>query len=191
MAGVITGEKSGIGNPLCECGCGGVTSIAKQTITKLGHVKGEHVRYIAGHHQRGKKPHNIGGTDIEERMFKLDAGYESKCWQLGQRDYPQVRENGRYLLAYKVMYEKKYGQVPEGDVLDHLCRNPKCINPDHVEAVWQAINVRRGDSTKLTEEDVVKIRKSTLTEKELSKKFPVSGSQIGRIRRGERWPESR
>ena len=37
---------------LCECGCGGVAPVASQTNKKWGHVKGEPIRFIAGHHRR-------------------------------------------------------------------------------------------------------------------------------------------
>lgn len=37
---------------LCECGCGEPAPIAKQTRAHLGHVKGEPVRFIPGHHGR-------------------------------------------------------------------------------------------------------------------------------------------
>lgn len=35
-------------------------------------------------------------------------------------------------------------QVPRGLVLDHLCRNKWCCNPDHLEPVTHAENIARG-----------------------------------------------
>ncbi len=39
---------------LCECGCGELVPIAKQADKRYGHIKGEPVRFIRGHHYRGK-----------------------------------------------------------------------------------------------------------------------------------------
>ncbi len=48
--------------------------------------------------------------------------------------------------AHRYAYEKKLGAIPNGMVLDHLCRNRLCVNPEHLEIVPQVENVRRGES---------------------------------------------
>jgi hypothetical protein len=51
-------------------------------------------------------------------------------------------------------------------------------------------NYARGEacgSSKLTEKDVIEIRKSTLPQRILSKIYGVVQTQIGRIKRKERW----
>ena len=49
------------------------------------------------------------------------------------------------MLAHRFSYERAKGVIPEGLELDHLCRNPACVNPDHLEAVSGHENVRRSD----------------------------------------------
>ncbi len=46
--------------------------------------------------------------------------------------------------AHRVMYELLVGPIPEGLTLDHLCRVRHCVNPEHLEPVTLAENVRRG-----------------------------------------------
>jgi hypothetical protein len=46
--------------------------------------------------------------------------------------------------AHRVAYEHFVGPVPEGLVLDHLCRVRHCVNPEHLEPVTQRENQRRG-----------------------------------------------
>jgi hypothetical protein len=38
------------------------------------------------------------------------------------------------------------GPIHDGTEIDHLCRNRRCVNPDHLEAVSHLVNVRRGES---------------------------------------------
>lgn len=49
-------------------------------------------------------------------------------------------------LAHRVFWREARGPVPEGLVLDHLCRNRRCVNPEHLEPVTLGENIRRGIS---------------------------------------------
>lgn len=46
--------------------------------------------------------------------------------------------------AHRLTYEAAVGPIPAGLVIDHLCRNPWCVNPAHLEPVTQKENVHRG-----------------------------------------------
>lgn len=46
--------------------------------------------------------------------------------------------------SHRVAYEIGKGEIPAGLVIDHLCRVRHCVNPDHLEAVTQRVNVLRG-----------------------------------------------
>jgi hypothetical protein len=58
--------------------------------------------------------------------------------------YGRMYLNKSYKYAHRVSYEIERGPIPEGMMLDHLCRNPSCINPYHLEPVSNAENTRRG-----------------------------------------------
>jgi len=50
---------------------------------------------------------------------------------------------GRSRQAHRFLYEERHGPVPAELELDHLCRNPRCVNPDHLEAVSHLTNMQR------------------------------------------------
>ena len=47
--------------------------------------------------------------------------------------------------AHKFSYVLLVGPVPDGLVLDHLCRVRRCVNPQHMEPVTNQENLLRGD----------------------------------------------
>lgn len=47
---------------------------------------------------------------------------------------------------HRVSYESVKGPIPEGLVIDHLCRQRSCVRPDHMEPVTLKVNVLRGSS---------------------------------------------
>jgi len=61
--------------------------------------------------------------------------------------YGRCRYKGKVRNAHSAAYEEVNGPVPEGLELDHLCRNRGCVNPDHLEAVTHAENMKRGANT--------------------------------------------
>lgn len=76
----------------------------------------------------------------------------SGCWlwrgNWNENGYGQmtVRSGGRQRSrrAHRASYEAFKGPIPPGLVIDHLCRTPCCVNPQHLEAVTYRENSRRG-----------------------------------------------
>jgi len=77
---------------------------------------------------------------------------EDDCWlwiggrKGGNTAYGQfyVSPTQRHAYAHRVAYEALVGRIPRGLRLDHLCENPPCINPSHLEPVTNSENLRRG-----------------------------------------------
>lgn len=77
----------------------------------------------------------------------------SGCWvwtgrTRGSRggEYGDLVIDGRRVAAHRAAYEAAVGPIPDGLVIDHLCRNRLCCNPEHLEPVTPRVNVLRGDT---------------------------------------------
>lgn len=77
-----------------------------------------------------------------------DAGYETLCFMwtgyILYTGYGRFGWNGKIRYAHRVAYEVMVAPIPEGLVLDHLCRNRACVNVAHLEPVTNRVNVLRG-----------------------------------------------
>jgi hypothetical protein len=88
------------------------------------------------------------GTPIRERIQALSMPEPNTgCWlwlsTIGNDGYPQINVDGKTKRAHRISYEASKGAIPSGLTIDHLCKQPVCVNPDHLEAVTLRINLLR------------------------------------------------
>lgn len=115
------------------------------------HAKG----YCQVHYLRVKQ---YGRTDLLPRPGFSDRFWarvirEDGCWRwmgsVNSTGYGHFtwREDGKIKTrgAHVIAYELHTGTTVSGTI-DHLCRNPGCVNPAHLEPVSMRENTLRGDS---------------------------------------------
>lgn len=72
------------------------------------------------------------------------------CWNwtgcIASRGYGDYEVRGQRFLAHRIAYTAIAGEIPSGLVIDHLCRNRRCVNPAHMEPVTNKENILRGVS---------------------------------------------
>jgi hypothetical protein len=79
-------------------------------------------------------------------LAKVEFGDGCWLWRGGMASgYGRVRYRRRQWPAHRLLYEWMGGPVPPGLDLDHLCRQPLCVRPDHLEPVSRRENLRRGN----------------------------------------------
>jgi hypothetical protein len=77
-----------------------------------------------------------------------EAREQGSCWVPAQKPdrkgYVRVKVQGKSVPVHRIAYTTLRGAIPAGLTIDHLCRNPSCFNPSHLEPVTVEENIRRG-----------------------------------------------
>jgi hypothetical protein len=106
-------------------------------------------QYCLMHYKRWKRRGTTHDIMPEERFFACIAQV-GDCWvwcgttQVG--GYGKFMADSRSYLAHRWAYEYMRAGIPDGLHLDHLCSNPPCVNPWHLEPVTQQENLRRSNN---------------------------------------------
>ena len=83
------------------------------------------------------------------RVWSKVSPSDDGCWTWTgtlAEGYGVIAVGKKGKRAHRLVYEMVRGDIPDGLVLDHLCRNPRCVNPAHLDPVTGGENVRRGNS---------------------------------------------
>jgi len=103
-------------------------------------------------YRHGHKPKTLRGRILANILIT-----DSDCWEWQgarhQEGYGHIYIPGTkpsvYRSTHRVLYEIEKGPIPDGLFLDHLCRNPPCCNPDHLEPVTPRENSLRGQNSNI------------------------------------------
>lgn len=85
---------------------------------------------------------NRRSPEIDRFWAKIEL--EGSCWRW------KAGTNGNNygvfgpMLAHRWSYEHFIGPIPKGLIIDHLCRNTRCVKPWHLEPVTYSENGLRG-----------------------------------------------
>lgn len=92
---------------------------------------------------------------ITSRMEVVEMGYDTPCWISDRAEagkgYTKLGINGVTMLTHRVAYQAWRGPIPDGLIIDHLCRNRACCNPSHLEPVTYRENLMRGETLTASE----------------------------------------
>lgn len=119
------------------------------TVADCGNVR--KYRELCGMHYQ--RLHKTGSLDYAPptpaQRFFAKVNKTEACWIW--TGATQADGYGRFFVAagevtnaHRYAFELLVGPIPDGLVLDHLCRVKSCVNPDHLQAVTVAENNRRG-----------------------------------------------
>jgi HNH endonuclease len=85
-------------------------------------------------------------TMRQERNFWAKVLIGDGCWEWTGARQKGYGKFGASWFAHRLSYLLLVGPIPQGLQLDHLCRNPGCVAPNHLEPVTGQINTLRGQT---------------------------------------------
>ena len=188
-------QNQDIPNGFCQCGCGGKTRQITHTDRWRGEVHGEYRRFINHHNRRVGDDQRFDGRYVVE-----DCGYESSCWVWRGVMKPNTNY-GRFTVyvsgrrhqwqAHRWSYTRFVGEIPDGMDIDHLCGNPSCVNPEHLEPVTNRENRRRAGQIRLTESQARDIKGfKGMGAADVAAKFGVHPATVADIWAGRSWRDA-
>ena len=134
---------------------------------------------------------------LKVKYLSEDRGYSTPCWiwQGSTRGgYGMISNYGntgsKMIGAHTFYYEQKYGKVPSGMVLDHLCDQRICVNPEHLKLCTHEENIRRGKIPIIDENIAEEIRVAIANgdrQCDIALKYGISQPTVSQIKRGITW----
>jgi hypothetical protein len=176
---------------LCKCGCGGLTIISPKTRACKGWIAGRPRSFIHGHNPKIsfllRLLHFWSKT-----AFEFNGDWDCIVWtgQISDQGYGVFIPTLDEKFAHRISYILTFGKIPEGKELDHLCRNRRCLNPYHLEAVTRLINVRRGAKCVIDMDIARQIRASSESERKTAMRLGIKRGVVSAVLRGVTWREN-
>ena len=100
------------------------------------------VAETGGKSDRASVKHH-GRTLFQKLWDRIDAS--GPCWNwnghVKENGYGSFNHDGQPVYPHRAMYENFIAPIPDGWVVDHVCNNRRCCNPDHLQAVTQSENL--------------------------------------------------
>lgn len=88
----------------------------------------------------------IGGP-VADRVYPRLRETPGGCWEwtrATRNGYGAVGIGQKVVYVHRWVYEDMVAEIPDGLVIDHLCENRRCANPEHLDVVTPTVNKERG-----------------------------------------------
>lgn len=173
----------------CNCECGGSTVTTTQKL-RSGHTKscGCYAREVSSKNGILNASHGHARSK-NSRTYSTWKAMMTRCTNEKAKSYAKYGGRGINVCERWRVFDNflaDMGERPEGTTIDRI-NNHAGYSVENCRWATPAQQSRNQTTTKLTEEAAKEIKKMLGSQKEIAKKFGVSSSTIGYIKRGYTW----
>ena len=101
----------------------------------------------------GKRPRAASERFWEK--VQIRSPWPDDCWVWGgcggggrRGEYGKFDANGPLAYAHRAAWLLTGGKIEDGEEIDHACRNPMCVRPEHLSLVTPGYNAAQGRATR-------------------------------------------
>ncbi len=139
-------------------------------------------------------PLKRGTKDWDRFWSKVKKGPGCWVWQACLRSgYGQFSIGRKMIATHRLVWEMGHGSIPKGMCICHHCDNRKCVRPSHLfigtsrDNLLDSLDKNLRKRVKLTNEQVLAIRKDTRRISNIGREYDVDNTTIYRIKNRTRW----
>ena len=94
--------------------------------------------------ERARSLRKMTPTEFVSFMHQVAVNGTGDCWtwtgKQHRHNYGLVHQDGDSAWVHRLSYTHFVGPIPKGLVIDHICENKRCVNPEHLKAVTLSAN---------------------------------------------------
>lgn len=132
-----------------------------------------------GQKLKGRELTRLHGSLTNAEFFHTRIARENGCWTwTGKKmksGYGVFKYQGIEMLAHRYSWELHRGPLSGAELIDHLCHNRACVNPDHLRVATYREN----------SQNLIGARRNSKTGKRGVIFYPKKNRYAASVRRGE------